>query len=112
MYQKIFLAFSLTLGLCNCEDTGPVTNITNCIQANIQHNPPNCGQGAATTVDENLFQNQLVYVFDYSSCCCDYPSYVLNATCDTLGYLHGFAGNYTINEESFANAVFQRTLWP
>jgi len=74
--------------------------------------PPVCGEDVETGVDEYLFQNELVYVFDYGFCCCDYSSDVLSSSCDTLGFLGGIIGNYMINGEDFSNANFQRRIWP
>jgi hypothetical protein len=95
-----------------CEDTGPTRNVSKCMDTKIELYPPICGEGIETTVDEYLFQNELVYVFDYISCCCDYHSPVLNSQCDTLGFLHGFEGNTEINGEDFSNAEYLRTVWP
>jgi hypothetical protein len=112
MKNTIWVIFIFTGFFTACEDTGPIYNVSKCINSKIQQYPPICSEEVETTVDEYYFQNELVYVFDYVNCCCDYQSYVLNTACDTLGYLHGFAGNYTINGEYFENAVFLRTVWP
>jgi hypothetical protein len=112
MKKGFWALLILTGSIASCEDTGPINNVSKCIDSKIELYPPDCGEGAETTVDEYLFQNRIVYVFDYIQCCCDYQSPVLSAECDTLGYLHGFIGNYTINGESFENADFLRTVWP
>jgi hypothetical protein len=112
MKNSFWLLLPLVGLIVSCEDKGPIKNVSKCIDSKIEMFPPDCGEEVETTVDEYLFQNELVYVFDYIQCCCDYHSPVLNTACDTLGYLHGFEGNYTINGESFQNAEFLRTVWP
>jgi hypothetical protein len=62
-------------------------------------------------VDEYLFQDKKVYVFDDQLCCCDYTAEVMNEDCQSLGILGGFVGNYEINGESFSSAVLLRNLW-
>jgi hypothetical protein len=112
MFSRFTISILIALFLWSCEDTGPVNNVSKCINSIIEADPPDCGDESNTTVDEYYFQNELVYVFDYSFCCCDYSSPVLNAECETLGYLGGFEGNSIINGEDFSHAVFQRTVWP
>ncbi len=107
MKNSWWVLLILVGSIVSCEDTGPITNVSKCINSKIEMNPPDCGE---ETVDEYFFQNELVYVFE--QCCCDFYSPVLNTACDTLGYLHGLEGNYTINGESFGNAEFLRTVWP
>lgn len=105
-YALLFLVGSIV----SCEDTGPAANLPKCIHTSLIAYQPACPDGV--TVDEYYFQQQLVYVHNNNACCCDYSSPVLSTSCDTLGHLGGFAGNSTINGESFENAVFQRTVWP
>lgn len=57
-------------------------------------------------VDEYTFQGKPVFVFYSGTCGADMTSSVLDCECNSLGYLGGFAGNTTINGESFSNAVF------
>jgi hypothetical protein len=53
-----------------------------------------------------------VYLFDPGLCGGDFPSYVLDGQCDTLGFLGGFPGFTEINGQPFAaNAQFQSRLW-
>ena len=104
-------AFLFIAGIAvSCEDEGLAPNLPKCIHTSLIAYQPACSDGV--TVDEYYFQQQLVYVYDNSSCCCDYGSPVLSTSCDTLGHLGGFSGNSTINGEDFSNAVFQRTVWP
>jgi len=95
-----------------CEDKDSDKNVSECIDDKIEHFPPVCEVEAETTVDEYFFQNELVYVFDYINCCCDFQSPVLSESCDTLGFLHGLTGNATINGEDWSKAEFRRTVWP
>lgn len=62
-------------------------------------------------VDEYLFQNKKVYVFDDQLCCCDHTAVVLNKDCQSLGFLGGFVGNNEINGEDFTKAILIRNLW-
>ncbi|MDG1253539.1 MAG: hypothetical protein P8N56_07655 [Schleiferiaceae bacterium] len=69
-----------------------------------------CSQGAA--IDSYNFQGQTVYLFDPGLCGGDFPNYVLDGQCDTLGFLGGIAGFTEINGQPFmANAQFQYRLW-
>jgi len=63
-------------------------------------------------VDEYHFQGQPVYLFEPGTCGADMPTYVLDAQCDTLGFLGGFAGSTQIQGLDFAsNSSFQGTIW-
>jgi hypothetical protein len=63
-------------------------------------------------VDEYQFQGQPVYLFEPGTCGADMPTYVLDAQCDTLGFLGGFAGFTQIQGLDFAsNSSFQGTIW-
>lgn len=63
-------------------------------------------------VDEYQFQGQPVYLFEPGTCGADMPTYVLDAQCDTLGFLGGFAGFTEIQGLDFAaNSSFQGTIW-
>ncbi len=112
MKNSFWVLFILVGSIVSCEDTGPIKNVSKCIDSKIEMYPPDCGEFYGTSVDEYWFQNELVYVFDYSHCCCDYQSPVLSSSCDTLGFLDGLIGNYIINDERFENAEFLRTVWP
>lgn len=112
MLSRFTIVILIALFLWSCEDTGPIKNVPKCIDDKIETYPPDCGELYGTSVDEYWFQNEMVYVFDYSHCCCDFQSPVLNSSCDTLGFLDGLIGNYIINGENFENAEFLRTVWP
>ena len=63
-------------------------------------------------VDEYLFQNKPVFVFDMGTCVVDGSADVYNDSCEIIGSLGGFTGNTKINGVDFSeNAVFQRTTW-
>ena len=111
MKNSFWVILLLTGFIASCEDTDTIPNLPKCIDTKLTSYQPACQDSA--TVDEYTFQKQLVYLFDDSGCCCDFVSYVLSTSCDTLGFLGGIAGFTHINGEDFmANAVFQRTVWP
>ena len=112
MKNYFFFITVFSFLLVSCEDTGPVNNVSQCLDSKIEAYPPDCGEGVETSVDEYLFQNELVYVFEYKNCCCDYQSPVLDTKCDTIGNLYGFEGNTKINGEDFSHAQFLRRVWP
>lgn len=69
-----------------------------------------CTSGAH--IDAFTFQGQPVYLFEPGTCGADMPTYVLDAQCDTLGFLGGFAGFTQINGVDFAShSSFQGTIW-
>jgi hypothetical protein len=111
MEFKIVVTLLLSSSIfLSCEDSGTVPNLPKCIETKLSTYQPGCDDGS--TVDEYYFQQQVVYVFDDRPCCCDYTGIVVSTSCDTLGFLGGIAGFTHINGEDFANAVFQRTVWP
>ncbi len=44
-------------------------------------------------IDEYLFSNKTVYVFENQFCCCDHTSDVYDTDCNNLGFLGGIQGN-------------------
>ena len=110
MKSSIFLLLLLPVIYISCEDKDTTLNLPKCIDTILESYQPACQD--STTVDEYLFQQQLVYLFDNRNCCCDFSSYVLSTSCDSLGFIGGIAGFTHINGEDFSNAVFQRTVWP
>lgn len=93
----------------------PLDGTPSCIQTKIKDfkttvQKSGCPQEGI--VKAYLFQNDTVYTFDWAwSCIADQATPILNADCDTLGYLGGFAGNTSINGIPFSNAVFLKTIW-
>jgi hypothetical protein len=63
------------------------------------------------TVDEYVFQDKTVYLFNEGVCYDDGASEVVNSDCTSLGLLGGISGNMKINGEDFSKAVFVRTVW-
>ena len=69
-----------------------------------------CETGAH--VDEYLFQEKIVYVFDPGNCGADMQANVYDSNCNMIGALGGIIGNILINNVRFdQNAVFQKTIW-
>lgn len=96
--------------LMGCSKSDKIKSIPDCINQKIEmfSTRPVCDY---SSVEEYVFQNNQVYVFDNQRCCCDVNSEVFNSDCVLLGYLGGFVGNFTINGEDFQNAKLVRTLW-
>jgi len=107
--KKIFALLLLATISVSCSDIEK--DVPDCIQSEIRDFRSNltCDEGA--TVEEYLFQGQMVYVFDPGTCGADMTSEVISEGCETIGYLGGISGNTIINGESFSNAVYQRTVW-
>jgi hypothetical protein len=92
-----------------------------CNKAKINEKEPECIKNKieifakntceVASVKKYIFQNKTVYLFDQSSCCCDFQSEVTDSACNTLGYLGGIAGITEINGESFSNAKLVETIW-
>lgn len=93
-----------------------------CAKLNIDKDAPSCikdkikkfNKGALCSdpsVKEYTFQGKTVYVFSDGTCGADMTSQVIDANCNNLGHLGGFAGNYTINGEDFSNAKYVKTIW-
>jgi len=68
-----------------------------------------CDKGVR--VEEYIFQEKTVYVFDPGTCGADMMSTVYSNECQRLGGLGGIAGNGTINGENFENAKFVSIVW-
>lgn len=58
-----------------------------------------CSSGAS--VREYKFDGDYVYVFDIGDCAIDIGQTVVNYSCDTIGYLGGYAGSTEINGKDF-----------
>lgn len=65
MFSRITFGILMALLVWSCEDTGPLNNVSTCINSKIEQYPPDCGEGVETSVDEYIFQQELVYVFEY-----------------------------------------------
>lgn len=103
------LLFGLFLLFLGCKKTD--SSVPGCINDQIRnfksYSPCNDAK-----VDEYLFQNELVFVFEDGTCVRDGAAQVYNGACELLGSLGGFTGNLEINGANFSeNAVFQKTVW-
>lgn len=107
----VLAAFFLTMVCCHQQvHTGKQQNTPACIVKKIeQFSKESCPKGP--NVKEYTFQGKTVFVFDQGSCGNDMTSEVLDANCNSLGYLGGFTGNVKINGEDFSNALLIRTVW-
>lgn len=101
------LLFSVTLMIA-CTTQRPA--IPNCIEARIREYRLSTTCGDAN-VDEYTFQGNTVYAFGPGTCGADMTTEVMNANCETLGYLGGIAGNTKIKGEEFSTAKFVKTVW-
>jgi len=101
--SALCLTFAIML-LLGCKlDIEPGT--PGCVEKKIKkfNRQEACGSAKVT---EYWFQNKTVFVFDPGLCGADMTSEVIDADCNTMGYLGGFAGNTKINGEEFSHAVF------
>jgi len=108
--MKNLLIILLVIAIAACNKDNDDQNIPECIKDRIEKFKKEviCDE---SKVNQYLFQDKIVYVFDLTFCCCDYSSEVLNSQCNYLGDLGGFWGNRIINGENFDNAKFIKTVW-
>jgi hypothetical protein len=107
----VLTIFGLLLsGFNSCKKDGIARNTPICIVEKInEFKDFSCDDGK---VDEFIFQEKIVYVFDPGiKCGADLTSEVVDEECKTLGYLGGLSGNNIINGESFVSAQFERNIW-
>ena len=85
----------------------------NCIKDLIKHHKSDlflCKTGAS--VEQYLFQEKYVYVFEPGKCGADMQAPVYSENCELLGNLSGITGNLIINGERFdQNAKLIKTIW-
>jgi len=109
IFQLFF--YSIILLSLSCEKTE--VDVPNCIHDKIESyskNPTLCDSGA--TVEEYLFQSELVYVFNPGTCGADMGADVFTESCENIGFLGGIAGNTIIQGVQFyEESVFQRVVW-
>ncbi len=110
--MKKFLVFlmvaAVALGSCNkCKIEKNIPDCINSKTTDFCNNNP-C---ETAKVEQYLFQGKPTFVMDPGTCGADQSAEVLDADCNTLGSLGGFAGNSKINGEEFSNATFVRTVW-
>lgn len=103
----------LTAGLfffVSCEKSEIEKGVPACVEEAIKmFSNAACSEGAH--VKEYTFQDETVFVFSQGSCVADGRQEVIDEECNSLGFLGGVAGNYTINGEDFSNATYIRTVW-
>lgn len=69
-----------------------------------------CENGAS--VSQYSFKGGHVYVFSPGNCGADMGANVYNESCQKIGFLGGFAGNYIIDNVNFyEEAVFSKIIW-
>lgn len=109
--HAILLATGVALALSACKkESCGFGEVPECIMDRIENNDNELFCDDAN-VKAYTFQQKTVYVFDAGTCGADFSYPVLDADCNTLGFLGGFQGNTKINGEEFSNAVFVRTVW-
>ena len=99
------------LAILGCDKPDNEMVIPECVKEMITDfkNYEACDSGA--NVNEYIFQEKTVYVFNPGACGMDLASPVINSACTSLGFLGGFIGNTKINGEEFSNAIFIKTIW-
>jgi hypothetical protein len=96
--------------------------LSTCGKLDIEKNPPVCIQEKINTfsknspcndssVEEYLFQGNIVYVFAMGSCGADMGAEVIDYECKDLGMLGGYFGITKINGVEFSNAKLIRIIW-
>ncbi len=110
MYKFVLLFFFVAL-ISNCKKDDSTVIIPSCIEQKIQiFELDACKPGAS--VNEYLFQNEIVYTFDPGNCIADSASEVYTDDCELLGILGGIAGFEDINGVNFSkNATLIKLVW-
>lgn len=116
MKKPAILALLLTIIACSCACTKSTRLISSkypaCLNtelSNFLKSGASCPSGNSVKV--YLFQQKKVYVIAPGTCGADMSSRVLDDKCVELGNLGGFSGNTKINNENFADAVYQETIY-
>lgn len=111
MNKTLYFLSIAALALSACDKPDIASNTSKCIEQKIEafEKASACKEGAS--VAEYFFQEKLVYVFNPGGCIADGSSQVMDADCNSLGYLGGFGGNTNVFGASFAKAEFKRTVW-
>lgn len=110
---KPFFGLSLLslfiLNSCSKKKEEEKVQMPECIETRIKTiGDEECNNGYS--VKEYIFQGKTVFVFIPGFCGMLQEAHVMDATCNSLGYL-GSASGTKINGEEFSNAVFVRTVW-
>lgn len=110
--KRTLLMITGCLIFAACNKSVHITGGSACIKSKVKQFSRSEACDGSATVKQYTFQGQTVYVFDQGTCGADFAQPVLNATCDTLGFLGGIAGNGTINGENFyEQATYVSTIW-
>jgi hypothetical protein len=102
----------IILGLTACQKGKIAKNTPDCVIERIETFDENSSCSDGVKVDLYTYQSADVYVFEPGTCGADMTSEVIDADCNTLGYLGGITGNQQIQGSNFYdNAVFKETVW-
>ena len=105
----ILIIVVVTFASCNNVRKNTVKKGTpQCVENKIKDFTSPCGDANAK---EYTFRGKTVFVFEQGTCGGDLTSEVIDADCNSLGYLGGITGNRVINGEDFSNAVFIKIIW-
>jgi len=108
--KKLLFSIMIAITVIGCTKTAIEKGTPNCIENKIvDFNKSSCDKGA--NVKEYTFHGKSVYVFDPGTCGADMTSEVIDANCNSLGFLGGITGNTKINGEDFSNAKFVKLTW-
>lgn len=103
----IFLLLLIIAFSCREDD---VSGVSKCIQEEVVDFQKEfiCDDASVTSY---LFQREVVYTYCYGDCIIDGGCRVLNADCESLGFLGGIGGVTQINGEEFSNAILIEIVW-
>lgn len=110
MRYFLFYSFLIVLSFSCKKDDKPTES--SCISERVRSFSKSeiCDSGALVT--EYKFNDEMVYVFNQGNCGADFQEAVYDASCNSIGYLGGIAGNMDVDGVNFYdNAVWQRTLF-
>jgi hypothetical protein len=106
---RIYVLLGLTL-FTNCsQQIAPGT--PSCIEGKIKDFKKSGICDTGKEVAKYLYQNKNVYSFSKGVCGADLASEVLDAYCNSLGFLGGLSGNTEINGDDFSSAQFVAIVW-
>lgn len=97
----------------SCKKSDIADNIPSCVRNEIATNKIKPNWGIAS-VEEYLFQNKLVYVFNPSNSIADAPSFIKDDNCNTICTVGGFGippTNMCNGEIFYQAATLKRTIW-
>lgn len=112
LLRSIFFLMMISMMSCHPKSTKDNTSRTgtSCMESKLEaFKKTACANGAS--LKEYVFQGKTVYAFEPGTCGADLTTEVLDAKCQSLGFLGGITGNTRINNEDFSKAELKRTLW-